>query len=485
MSTNPRLTPAEYHAILRMDFMSFLVRAYDELNPQGNLILGQYIDLLASRLQKCVKGHSRRLIVNLPPRTLKSHTASVALPAWLLGHDPSKEIICASYGQDLSDKLARDCRTLMTSAFYRRVFPGTVLSPVKNSVNDFMTTMQGGRMSTSVNGALTGRGADIIILDDILKPDDALSETRRKAANDWYFNTLMSRLNSKEKGIIIMVMQRLHQDDLVGEVAEREHWEVLSLPAIAQQDERYPIESPFGNSFFIRKTGEALHPERDSLATYQLIKETIGEYNFQSQYQQSPISLEGGLVKREWLQYYDPGEKPIRFTYILQSWDTANKDGDANDFSVCTTWVLHNNHFYLLDVFRKRLIYPALKRAAVDLYRKFNPNKVLIEDKSSGTALLQELKQAGVGRIEAYVIPPSSDKYFRAAAESIKFEEGRVLLPRQASWLDEYVREITGFPGAKYDDQMDSTAQALWFLGDKGHRRMVWEKLGRGGPFPR
>ncbi len=131
MSTNPLPTLAECDAILRMDFPSFLERSFDELNPQGNLIRGQYVDLLASALQKCVKGHSRRLIINLPPRTLKSHAASVALPAWLLGRDPSKEIICASYGQDLSDKLARDCRTLMTSAFYRRVFPRTVLLPLR------------------------------------------------------------------------------------------------------------------------------------------------------------------------------------------------------------------------------------------------------------------------------------------------------------------------------------------------------------------
>ena len=282
MSTNPLPTLAECEAILRMDFLTFLERSFDELNPQGNLICGQYVDLLASALQKCVKGHSRRLIINLPPRTLKSHAASVALPAWLLGRDPSKEIICASYGQDLSDKLARDCRTLMTSAFYRRVFPRTVLSPFKNSVNDFMTTAQGGRMSTSVNGVLTGRGADIIILDDILKPDDALSETRRRAANDWYFNTLMSRLNSKEKGIIIMVMQRLHQEDLVGEVTEREHWDVLSLPAIAQQDERYLIESLFGNSFFVRKAGDALHPERDSLATTRSSKRRSGSTTFKA-----------------------------------------------------------------------------------------------------------------------------------------------------------------------------------------------------------
>src|SRR5271154_6159009 len=173
---------------------------------------------------------------------------------------PSK-IICASNGQDLADKHARDCRTLINSAFYRYLFPKTKLSPDKQSVNDFMTTSHGFRMATSVGGVLTGRGADLIILDDVLKPDDALSEVRRRAANEWYFNTLLSRLNSKEQGVIIIVMQRLHQEDLVGEAMERESWEVLSLPAIAIEDERCLIESPYGTREYCRAAGEALHPE--------------------------------------------------------------------------------------------------------------------------------------------------------------------------------------------------------------------------------
>ncbi len=465
MSTNSPLTPAEYDAILRMDFLSFLIRSFYELNPQGNLIEGRYIDLLAARLQSFYKSGQKRVIINLPPRTLKSIAASIALVAWILGHDPSKQIICASYGQDLADKLARDCSLLMSSPFYRRLFPRAVISPLKNSVNDFMTTTQGFRMSTSVNGVLTGRGADIIILDDILKPSDALSETQRRAANEWYFNTLLSRLNSKENGQILIVMQRLHQDDLVGEVMEREQWDLLCLPAIAQEEEKHVIDGPFGKSLFKRKPGEALHPERDTVETYKTIQESIGDYNFQSQYQQSPISREGGIVKRDWLRDYEPDQKPERFTFVLQSWDTANKNGDANDYSVCTTWGLYNAHFYLLDVYRKRLNYPNLKKAVAQLSKRFGPSKVLIEDKSSGTALIQELKSEGVFRIEPYIVPPGSDKYFRFAAQTIKFESGKVLLPRQASWLDEYVREITGFPGARYDDQVDSTAQALEYLG--------------------
>jgi predicted phage terminase large subunit-like protein len=476
MTSTIELSLEEYRVLLRNDFVTFIERSFYELNPQAKFIAGQYIDLLASALEKCRTGQIKRLILNLPPRTLKSNAASVALPAWLLGHDPSKQIICASYGQDLADKHARDCRTLMSSAFYRGLFPRTALSADKQSVNDFMTTAQGFRMSTSVGGVLTGRGADILILDDILTPDDALSETRRWAANDWYFNTLLSRLNSKENGVIIIVMQRLHQEDLVGEVMEREHWEVLSLPAIAQEDEFHPIEGSLWREAFTRQAGEALHPERDSVATYQTIRVTIGEYNFQSQYQQSPMPLEGGLIKREWLQYYSPEAKP-EFRMIVQSWDTANKAGEINDYSVCTTWGIHERKFYLLHVYRMRLNFPTLKRAAKELYEKFRPRKVVIEDKASGTSLFQELKSEGLYGVELYKPEPGSDKFMRLAALAIKFEEGRVRLPDATPWLDEYVRELTGFPGSKYDDQVDSTSQALDFMGSKACRLTIFDVL--------
>lgn len=465
MNTESLLSPEEYQAILRNDFASFTERSFLELNPLANFIPGQYIELLATTLEKCRTGKSNRLIINLPPRMLKSHAASVAFPAWLLGHDPSKQIICASYGQDLADKHARDCRTLMSSALYRSLFPRTILSQQKLSVNDFMTTEQGVRMATSVGGVLTGRGADVIILDDILKPDDALSDMRRKAANDWYLNTLLSRLNSKEHGVIIIVMQRLHQEDLVGEVLDRGHWDVLSLPAIAMEDEIYSCNSPLGDFRYVRKAGEALHPERDSVETYRTIREAIGEYNFQSQYQQDPVSREGGLVKREWIKYYEPARLPQRFAWILQSWDTASKSGEMNDFSVCTTWGLNCTDFYLIDVYRERLNYPQLKRAVIERYRQFQPFNILIEDKSSGIALIQELQSEGIYSIDSCKPDPGADKYMRLAAQSIKFENGRVYLPSQATWLDAYVREITGFPGSKYDDQVDSTSQALEYLG--------------------
>ncbi len=463
----PFFSPAEYHTLLRSDFASFIERSFYELNPGTQFVPGPYIELLASTLDKVRTGETKRLILNLPPRTLKSHAASVAFPAWLLGHSPALQIICASYGQHLASKHALDCRTLMECACYRDLFPKALLSPTKGAVDDFMTIAQGFRMATSVGGVLTGRGADVMILDDIIKPEDALSETRRRSANDWFFSTLMSRLNSKENGAIIIVMQRLHQEDLVGEVMEREPWEVLSLPAIAVNDELYQYKRLFTECTFTRKLGEALHPERDTVETYRKIRETAGEYVFQSQYQQNPTSREGGLVKGDWLRYYDPDKMQNDYEWILQSWDTACKTGGQNDYSVCTTWKILQGNFYLIDVYRKRLTYPELKRAAMERHELYKPWTILIEEQASGISLLQDLKAEYLPGVEAYNPLQGTDKFTRFAAQSILFESGTVYLPNRAPWLEEYIREITGFPGTKYDDQVDSTTQALEILRQK------------------
>jgi hypothetical protein len=300
-----------------------------------------------------------RPIINLPPRHLKSLLASVAFPAWCLGLDPSVQILCVSYAQDLADKLARDCRAILLSPWYRRIFP-TRLAPHRQAVQEFLTTRQGYRLATSTGGVLTGRGADIILIDDPLKPEEALSDAQRQAANEWFSHTLYSRLNDKRNGAIVIIMQRLHEDDLVGHVLGQEEWEIIRFPAIAETDEVHEIETVFGARSFARRCGDALHPEREPLDVLDRIRRTIGEYNFAGQYQQSPAPLGGGLVKAEWFKRYRENERPERFERIVQSWDTANKATELSDFSVCTTWGIKGNNLFLLAVFRRRLEYPAL-----------------------------------------------------------------------------------------------------------------------------
>src|SRR5947209_4695762 len=455
------LSAPEYEAILRSDFWFFAQRCFCQLNPQTTLATNWHLEVIAAKLTAVREGKIRRLIINVAPRNLKSLLASIAFPAWCLGHDPSAQILCVSYAQDLSDKLARDCRSIMTSLWYRQIFP-TRLAPHRQAVQEFITTRQGYRLATSTGGVLTGRGADIILTDDPLKPEEALSNAQRKAANEWYDHTLYSRLNDKRHGAIVIIMQRLHEDDLIGHVLAQEGWEVLSFPAIAEADEVHEIETIWEPQRFTRLQGEALHPDREPLETLDRIRRTIGEYNFAGQYQQSPAPLGGGLVKAEWFKRYGEKDRPEHFDRIVQSWDTANKATELSDFSVCTTWGVKGKDLFLLGLFRRRLEYPALKRAVREQQSLFGASEVLIEDKASGNQLIQELIGDGCHGVTRY--QPTCDKIMRLHAQTAMIDNGFVSIPETAPWLDEYLHELTVFPNGKHDDQVDSTAQFLdWF----------------------
>src|SRR5437868_12744111 len=200
------LSSRDYKAILRSDLGYFAQCCFCELNPQAVFLTNWHIEIIAAKLAAVREGKIRRLIINLPPRHLKSLLASIAFPAWYLGRDPSAQRLCVSYAQDLADKLARDCRGIMISPWFRRIFP-TRLAPHRQAVQEFITTDQGYRIACSNGGALTGRGADTIIIDDPLKPEEALSEAQRNATNEWYDHTLYSRLNDKRNGAIVIIMQ--------------------------------------------------------------------------------------------------------------------------------------------------------------------------------------------------------------------------------------------------------------------------------------
>ncbi|MGB7404730.1 MAG: phage terminase large subunit [Pacificimonas sp.] len=399
--------------------------------------------------------------IEVPPRSLKSVCASVAFPAFLLGHDPTSKIITASYSADLAAKHAGDCRSVMQSAWYRQLFPKTRLSSTRNQELNYETTRKGYRYATSVGGTLTGRGGNIIIIDDPLKPEDAMSETRRGAVNGWYSRTLLSRLNNKAKDAIILVQQRLHMDDLAGHVEMLDDWTVLRLPAIAEETETIPIGQ---GRTYERTSGEVLHPQREPAAVLDGIRRGLGSAVFSAQYQQCPVPADGAVVKWAWFRRYEHPPAVSDLT-IYQSWDTASKADEHCDFSVCTTWGVDGDDFYLLEVDRRRMDFPELKRRVIDLAHKWQPKSIVIEDKGAGTALIQQLRSESNGIARPTAFMPRDDKVTRLHAESARIEGGHVWLPAEASWLEELRIELSSFPNGKHDDQADSISQFLsWYF---------------------
>jgi predicted phage terminase large subunit-like protein len=444
-------------ALLRSDFRAFVHKVFATLSPGQTYVSSWHVEAIAWRLEQVRRGEIRRLIINMPPRSLKSITASVAFPAYVLGHDPSRRIICVSYSGDLTKKHSNDFRAVLESPWYRRTFPNVRIGPFKNSETEIELAARGFRLATSVGGTLTGRGGDIIIIDDPLKPDDALSETKRSAANQWFANTLLSRLDDKRTGAIVVVMQRVHMDDLTGFLlSQSDEWDLLSLPAIAEFEEIVPL----GNGrMHHRRFGEALSPEREPLHVLEALKLQIGSDAFSAQFQQAPTPPGGAMVKRHWVKRYEELPPHSERFLTLQSWDTASKGGPDNDWSVCTTWIVtRKRHWYLLDVWRQRVDYPALKAAVQTLARQWNAQRVLVEDAAAGTALVQELKAKISGII---AVKPAGDKASRMAVASAKFEAGQAFLPERALWLPDLEAELFAFPGSRHDDQCDSISQAL------------------------
>jgi len=446
-------------ALLRQDFMAFLHKAFETVSAGDRFLPSWHLEAIGFQLEQISNGKNTRLIVSMPPRYLKSITISVAWVAWQLGHDPSKRFVCVSYSSDLAQKHANDCRAIMQSDWYRRIFPKTVIPRGGNSEMDFRTTKRGGRFSTSVGGTLTGRGGDIIIIDDPLKPEEAMSALARKKVQEWYANTLSSRLNDKRTGVVILVMQRLHEDDLAGHFLEAGGWAHLCLPAIAETPEKIQLND---RRFINRKAGDALHPEREPVAQLDLQKRIMGSAVFSAQYQQAPVPAEGTLVQRAWFQRYKVVPEKGSGSQIVQSWDTASKEGPLNDWSVCVTALVRGRRVYVIDVFRAQLTFPALRRKVEELANRYRTNVLLIEDASSGAQLIQQLRvDAPQGVPLPIARKADGDKITRFSAQTVRIENGELQLPEEAPWLDGFERELLGFPNTRHDDQVDALTQLL------------------------
>ena len=454
------VTFTEHHAfrhILRTDLSSFTAKVFHTLEPAAEYQHNWHINAITYQLKKCVEGERRRLIVTQPPRSLKAITTSVAFVAWALGNDPTLKFVCVSYSGDLATHFHRQFRQIVSSPWYRALFPNMRLKRATD--NECVTTRNGGRLAVSVGGTVTGRGADIIIIDDPLKAEDAQSEKARASVNDWVRSTLITRQNDKRRGVIILIMQRLHEDDLAGMLIEDSDWKHLDLPAIAVEPERVAI-SP--HKFHQRWEGEALHPEREPLEVLEKIKREIGSLMFSAQYQQRPVPAEGNIVKRDWFKRYRDIPKFADGGSITQSWDCASATGDHNDYSVCTTWAFEKHRYYLIDVWRGRKDIPGVRDMMIELARNFEADEVLIEDAGPGQHLIPELNNGPYDFGTPIIgIKPVGSKTDRMAGVSPCIESGQVFLPEEEPWLDTFLNELLAFPNAKHDDQVDSTSQFL------------------------
>lgn len=461
------------NAVFRQSFSTFVQKCFYELNPSEKFINGMYIDLLCDQIQSMIEGENQKLIINLPPRYLKSVICSIALPAFILGHNPSAKIMCISYGEDLASKLATDCRTIMETDWYKELFFQTRIRGDRRSSMDFETTKHGGRFAVTISGGVTGRGADWIIIDDPLKPVEAFSDIQREKVNELYGNTVNSRLNDKNTGRILVVMQRLHAHDLSGFLFENDpDFKSIVLPLIAVQDEEWQIKNHITGKIVIykRKKGELLHPEREGEKVVNSYRNSMSPFVFSAQYQQNPIPIGSGMIKQEWITTYQ--ELP-KLSKIILSWDTASKTTETNAYSACVViGVGKDQKYYLLEVFRGRLDFPSLTRKVKELSDKYEGKMsgkiiTLVENASSGISLCQTLK----GKI-TNLIPVSckSSKEQRFDIVALKTEQGELLFPGQYEpWFKSFEDEFLTFPRSLFKDQCDALSQAIGYFEEHKH----------------
>ena len=461
------------NAVFRQSFSTFVQKCFYELNPSEKFINGMYIDLLCDQIQSMIEGENQKLIINLPPRYLKSVICSIALPAFILGHNPSAKIMCISYGEDLASKLATDCRTIMETDWYKELFFQTRIRGDRRSSMDFETTKHGGRFAVTISGGVTGRGADWIIIDDPLKPVEAFSDIQREKVNELYGNTVNSRLNDKNTGRILVVMQRLHAHDLSGFLFENDpDFKSIVLPLIAVKDEEWQIKNHITGKIVIykRKKGELLHPEREGEKVVNSYRNSMSPFVFSAQYQQNPIPIGSGMIKQEWVTTYQ--ELP-KLSKIILSWDTASKTTETNAYSACVViGVGKDQKYYLLEVFRGRLDFPSLTRKVKELSDKYEGNMsgkiiTLVENASSGISLCQTLK----GKI-TNLIPVSckSSKEQRFDIVALKTEQGELLFPGQYEpWFKSFEDEFLTFPRSLFKDQCDALSQAIGYFEEHKH----------------
>lgn len=447
--------PQQLHdAMARVNYATFVARAMDTLEPGALYEANWHIDTIAHQLARVTTRETKRLMINLPPRSMKTILVSVAYSAWVLGHDPSQRIMCVAYNMEVAQAQAVLFNRLVSCAWFKRVFP-QCRPVVPNRQLEWKTTAGGYRLATSIEGSVLGRGADLIILDDPNKGQEIYSKVARDKVKNGYDHTISTRLNHPKESAIICVMQRLHDDDLAGHMQSQEPWDEVVIPAVALEDEAWDL----GHGLFHqRKAGDLIQPTRMGHEELDTRRRIMGQTAFDAQYQQRPIPDDGIVIRKGWLRYYE--EPAERYEVKVASWDTASTLSENSDWSACTVWGLVDSELHLLHVERVQRQAPELVKLIEKIHRRHRIDITLIEDADLGRGLAQHLNRAS-SVCRPRLIRPTIEKVARMQARSVMFETGKVFLPHRASWLATYLDELLGFPNRVHDDQVDSTSQAL------------------------
>jgi predicted phage terminase large subunit-like protein len=442
---------AAFRALLALNLMAFTEFAFGVVRPGSTFKPNWHLEAITHKLSRVARGEVRRLIITLPPRTLKSLCTSVALPAWFLGRHPSERVVVASYSDVLARNHANDFRLLVKHPIYQATFPAMRVE--RDTDREITTSKRGKRIATSIEGTLTGLGGNLIIVDDPLKLGDAMSESVRARVIEWYRSTLLSRGDDKAATRIVVTMQRVHQNDLAGYLQEQGGFEVLNLPAIAQREETFDLGE--GRSY-TRQKGELLHPEHEPVHVLAELKREMGPIAFSAQYQQSPVPPGGTIVKRKWMAAYDSIQSQSG-DRIIMSWDIALSEAETGDYSACVVLLAREEVFYILEVVRGRFPFDALKQKVIEIRRRYGSGTLLIEDSPISRGLIQSLREQSIN-VTTY--KPDTDKRARLIAQTDLFAGGSVRFPCNAGWLEECTAELLAFPG-RNDDQVDALTQGL------------------------
>ena len=454
----PALDPVDDYVqkiALEKDLAEFVRYAWPIVEPAKSFVGGWHIDLMCEYLMAVTAGQIKDLLILIPPRHMKSTLVCVFWPTWVWITDPAHRFITTSYSANLATRDSRRSRQVMESSWYREHFGDRFyFTSDQNVKNRYENDKTGFRLAAGVGGSLVGEGGDTLICDDPHNLIHIHSKLIRQSAITWWNEIMSTRRNDIKTSNRVVIMQRGHKADLAGDIIDKGGYKVLQLPAVAETTTT--VSFPMTGKEIVRREGDLLSPERFDQTAIDGLKVDLGVYGSAAQLQQRPVPIGGGIFKGKWWQYYR--ELPVMLL-IVQYWDTASKKEEQNDYSVCITMGKTATGYYVINLWRKKIEFPELKRRAVINYERDKPHKLMVEDKSSGQQLAQSLKFETI--LPIIPVLPVSDKVVRANAVSPTVEAGKVFLPERASWLADFQDEMETFPNAEYDDQVDAFDGAL------------------------